>query len=161
MTIDKTAALEQIDAALRRYAQFVKGKEPTDEAFEREHTEVVFRMMETLRRLAPPRSYYQVKGTNEHELAGTLKALRDDYEAGHIQTVRELIHGETFSDFLDMASHLLSEKYKDAAAVIAGGVLEQHLRALCVKHRVSPVPTNLNRLNDALYRNPPGPIRPR
>src|SRR5262249_19597128 len=55
-----------------------------------------------------------------------------------------------------MASHLLSEKYKDAAAVIAGGVLEQHLRALCAKHGATPVPRNLNALNDALYRQPPG-----
>jgi hypothetical protein len=50
-----------------------------------------------------------------------------------------MIHGETFSDFLAMAEHLLSAAYKDnaavvAAATIAGGVLEQHLRALCVKY---------------------------
>jgi hypothetical protein len=55
-----------------------------------------------------------------------------------------------------MASHLLSEKYKDAAAVIAGGVLEQHLRSLCAKHGVSPIPNNLNALNASLYRQPPG-----
>lgn len=32
-----------------------------------------------------------------------------------------------------MADHLLDEGYKDAAAVIAGGTLEAHLRQLCVK----------------------------
>jgi hypothetical protein len=156
MSIDKRAALEQIDAALERYDQFSNGRRTTDEEFEKSHTEVVWRMMETLRRLAPSGSNYLVRGTNEHELAGVLKALRADYEVGYLQTVRELIHGEIFSDFLDMASYLLKEKFKDAAAVIAGGVLEQHLRAICIKHGVSPIPTNLNSLNDTLYRNPPG-----
>src|SRR5260370_4051184 len=33
-----------------------------------------------------------------------------------------------------MADHLLCEGYKDPAAVIAGGVLEEHLRKLCQKH---------------------------
>jgi len=32
-----------------------------------------------------------------------------------------------------MADHLLSEKYKDAAAVMIGSVLEEHLRQLCAK----------------------------
>jgi hypothetical protein len=155
MPIDKKAALEQIDAALERYEMFRSGKRTSDEAFERNHTDVIFRMMATLKRLSPPRSIYPVTSTNEHELAGVLKALRADYEAGYIQTIRELIHGETFSDFLDMASHLLREKYKDAAAVIAGGVLEQHLRALCAKNGVTPIPINLNALNDALYRQSP------
>jgi HEPN domain-containing protein len=111
-------------------------------------------MTAALVRLSPPRSVYRVTSTNEHELAGVLKALRADYEADYIQTIRELIHGETFSDFLDMASHLLGEKYKDAAAVIAGGVLEQHLRALCAKHGITPIPTSLNALNNRLYRQP-------
>lgn len=48
----------------------------------------------------------------------------------------ELIHGEIFGDFLEMADHLLNEGYKDAAAVIAGGTLEAHLRQLCIKHSI-------------------------
>ena len=35
-----------------------------------------------------------------------------------------------FGDHIEMAAHLLAEGYKDAAAVIAGGVLEAHLRLL-------------------------------
>jgi hypothetical protein len=88
---------------------------------------------------------------NEHELAGVLQALRVDYDMDAMQTLRELIHGETFTNFLEMASHLLREGYKDAAAVIAGGVLEQHLRALCAKLGVDPAPTQINPLNAALY----------
>ena len=36
-----------------------------------------------------------------------------------------------------MAQHLLAEGYKDAAAVMIGGVLEEHLRQLCLTHGVA------------------------
>ena len=36
-----------------------------------------------------------------------------------------------------MAQHLLDEKYKDAAAVMIGSVLEEHLRQLCNKNEIS------------------------
>jgi phosphoserine phosphatase len=61
-------------------------------------------------------------------IAGVLDALRVSYEGGYLATVSELIHAEMFSDFLEMAEYLLSEGYKDPAAVIAGSVLEEHLR---------------------------------
>ena len=67
-------------------------------------------------------------------LRGLLKAIRIDYEAGYTQTVVELIHADVFADFLDMADYLLRGDYKDAAAVITGSVLEEHLRKLCAKH---------------------------
>lgn len=36
-----------------------------------------------------------------------------------------------------MASHLLDEGYKDPAAVMIGGVLEEHLRQLCLKNDIA------------------------
>ncbi len=36
-----------------------------------------------------------------------------------------------------MASYLLDEGYKDPAAVLIGGVLEEHLRKLCIKYGIS------------------------
>ena len=69
-------------------------------------------------------------------MAGVVKALRAGLEAGYLQGVTELIHGELFADFLDMASHLLDEGYKDPAAVIAGAALETHLRQLCDKQGI-------------------------
>ena len=69
-------------------------------------------------------------------LCGVIEALRADLDAGYLQNITELIHGDVFSDFLDMARHLLDEKYKDAAAVIAGSTLEAHLRALCQKNGI-------------------------
>ncbi len=66
-------------------------------------------------------------------LAGVLESLRSDLKAGYLATVVELVHGEVFGDFLEMAEHLLAGGYKDPAAVIAGGTLEAHLRQLCAK----------------------------
>ena len=63
-------------------------------------------------------------------LVGILQALSLDLKAGHLRSVEELIHGELFGDFLEMARHLLDSGYKDAAAVIAGSSLEAHLRQL-------------------------------
>lgn len=67
---------------------------------------------------------------------GVVKALRHDVAAGYLRTVIELAHAELFSDFLEMATHLLDSGYKDAAAVVGGSALEGHLRELCKKHRV-------------------------
>ena len=72
-----------------------------------------------------------------YQLEGILQALRDDYEGGYSRTVEELIHADVFADFLAMADELLAKKYKDPAAVIAGSVLEEHLRKLAVAAGVS------------------------
>jgi len=66
-------------------------------------------------------------------IIGVVEALKYDLEADYMQTEEELIHGELFSDFLDMASYLLEEGYKDPAAVICGSSLEGHLRQLSKK----------------------------
>jgi hypothetical protein len=69
-------------------------------------------------------------------MAGVVESLLADLRAGNLEAVAELIHGELFGDFLEMATHLLDEGYKDAAAVITGGTLEAHLRQLCQKHNL-------------------------
>jgi hypothetical protein len=68
---------------------------------------------------------------------GILRALKGDVEEGWVEGVAELLHANTFSDFLDQASELLGKGYKDPAAVVAGSALEAHLRLLCVKYAVS------------------------
>ena len=50
--------------------------------------------------------------------------------------LQEIVHADVFSDFLSMAEYLLSTRYKDPAAVLGGGVLEEHLRLLCNKNRI-------------------------
>jgi hypothetical protein len=51
-------------------------------------------------------------------------------------TTRGLISSEVFADFLEMAEHLLEENYKDAAAVMIGSTLEEHLRQLAATNNV-------------------------
>ena len=51
--------------------------------------------------------------------------------------MKGLISSEIFSDFLEMAEHLLSEKYEHAAAVMIGSVLEEQLRQLCDKNSIT------------------------
>lgn len=68
---------------------------------------------------------------------GVVTALRDDFKAGRLDGLESTVRGEVFSDFLDMAGHLLAEGYKDAAAVIAGATLEEHIRSLCGKYAIA------------------------
>jgi len=70
-------------------------------------------------------------------IIGIVRSLRADLQAGFLSSVSELIRGDLFADFLEMAEYLLGEGYKDAAAVIAGGTLEAHLRQLCVKNNIA------------------------
>ena len=86
---------------------------------------------------------------------GTLQGLRNEYDAGYLQSVVELVHADIFADFLDMADYLLRQGYKDPAAVVTGSVLEAHLRKLCDKHGIPVVkpdgsPKNANTLNSDL-----------
>jgi hypothetical protein len=85
-------------------------------------------------------------GSRAVQLAGVLYSVLDDVRAGYLDGARELIHGEMFADFLEMASHLHEEGYKDAAAVIAGSSLEAHLKQLGLKHNV---PVELSSPNGA------------
>lgn len=101
-------------------------------------------------RYAPPDSAYRVEADVDYEasplyrldcLIGVVKALSQDYKAGALAPIQELIRAEVFDDFLDMSEHLLDQGYKDAAAVVSGSVLEQHLRKLSDR---SKIPTELN-----------------
>ena len=76
-------------------------------------------------------------GSQAIRIAGIVRQLKQDIGDGYLSSTRELLHAETFADFLEMADHLLSEGYKDAAAVIAGSSLEVHLRNLAAKHNLT------------------------
>jgi hypothetical protein len=92
-----------------------------------------------------------VKGYVEHGM-GVLRAAMEDLERGWTWTLKERVHLEVFDDFLAMAEFLIQEHgLKDPAAVLAGGVLETHLRKLCEKHDLSP-DGNVSVLNDSLRK---------
>ena len=91
-----------------------------------------------------------------------LKSIRQEIEGGWLISFKDLVTAELFSDFLEMASHLLDQQYKDAAAVIIGSVLEGHLRQLCASNSISVETQNskgktifktADRLNSDLAKN--------
>src|SRR6266404_128743 len=164
MPIDKTTALAQIDAIFTRRGELGSNWVPENVQ------EITTLSCAAIKRLAPPGSAYleqmesvlrnTVKSISrskdeevEFRLRGILSALRADYDAGRLQSFEELIHANLFSDFLEMAEYFLQEGYKDPAAVIAGGVLEEHLRKLCGKHGVTiPAKPKLDTMNADLAR---------
>jgi hypothetical protein len=77
-------------------------------------------------------------------VGGTLKAVQAAVKTGYLDSFEQLVHASMFADFLEMADYLLNEGYKDPAAVIGGGVLEEHLRKLCVKHSIAIETTDLS-----------------
>lgn len=95
-------------------------------------TNPMTRRIETVIRECSPHRLYAIVP----HVGGALKALQNDIKSGYLTSVQELIHSSVFSDFLEMAEHLLDEGYKDPAAVLIGGVLEEHLRKLCNKNGI-------------------------
>ena len=151
--MSKSDVLKQIDVQLDVW-RTARGRSKYDDLSDLPDADtnvILTRLAAAIDRLAPDGSRYKKNSHaalakfGEHNsynvplLAGILQALRADYEADYLVTVEELIHADIFGDFLDMAKYLLSEGYKDPAAVIIGGVLEEHLRKLCGKHGIQVV----------------------
>jgi hypothetical protein len=137
---DTTQVVAQIDAVL----QSIGGTDAT--AIERQITQC----FAIINRVAGPHSVYaerakavmetkplnNFRGNFRYLLAGILEALKFDVENGILTSFEELIHADLFSDYLEMSRYLVEGDYKDAAAVMAGGTLEGHLRQLCIKHNI-------------------------
>jgi hypothetical protein len=159
--MDPKYVLDQIDTAIsvvteaaNKYTYKVLSKASTDREEVQHVTGAVTTALSTIRRTTYGDTEYlrqanalidRYNNTNNYVLQpmlGVLKALRRDVNAGYTRTIGEIVCGEVFSDFLDMAEHLLTQKYKDPAAVLAGGVLEEHLRKLCIKHGISTTKPN-------------------
>jgi hypothetical protein len=81
-------------------------------------------------------SYQSLEASNVKAGLGVLQAAKAEVLGGWAISVRGLISAEIFTDFIEMAEYLLSEHYKDPSAVIAGSVLEEHLRQLALKNSV-------------------------
>ncbi len=165
MALDTKVIVNQIDTLLDRYEKgILRSKYPDlSDLPNQEAHEIATLMAAAIDRLAPSNSQY-AKNANGLEFptlayqlmvsAGILRALKFDYLAGNLQSITELIHADVFGDFLEMADYLLDQGYKDPAAVIAGSVLEEHLRKLCGKSGVSVIhnqkPKKADTLNSEL-----------
>lgn len=98
--------------------------------------------------------------SNAKQAIAVLEAVLSEVEGGWLVSVKALVAAELFSDFLEMAEHLLDAGYKDAAAVMIGSVLEEHLRQLCPSYGVDvaeqrggdEVPKKADRLNADLAK---------
>ena len=93
----------------------------------------------------------------EVALLGVLRALRQDVAADRLRSFEDLVHADVFSDLLAQATYLNDQRFSRAAAVLAGGVLEEHLRQLCRKHGIATDgpdgrPKKASQLNTDLYR---------
>jgi hypothetical protein len=141
-----------------RYGR-ISGSDIPDQADEKTKEIVIAglftRMCDAIYRFAPERSAYALNAypfieaikegmvvggeadmSDLRHLVGILEALKDAYADGYMTTLTEIIDGEVFSDLLDTADHHLQLGQKDAAAVVLGSVLEEHLRRLCMKHNL-------------------------
>jgi HEPN domain-containing protein len=89
-----------------------------------------------------------------------LEAIRGELQGGWLFQVKSLVASELFSDILEQAEHLLEQGYKDAAAVMIGSVLEEHLRQLCIRNNIDThdvkeqkeIPRKADRLNSELAK---------
>jgi hypothetical protein len=147
MALDKAVVLGQIDAALAKHTQLRSQSQYSDCSDQplSAGKAVEISLASAIHRLAPPSSIFRSRleellaergnpFSKLEPLVGLLTTLREEYDAGYFGSLTELVHAETFASFMDMAEHLLDQGYKDPAAVIAGSVLEQHLRELAVKN---------------------------
>ena len=150
MPIDKKNVFAQSDTVLTRCTELIKksdGEAHYSDNYYIEINEINTLLAATIDRLAPHGTRYRIEAhealKNKYDisitilrLVGILKALRADYEAGHLEAIHEIIHADIFSDFLQMANYLIEEGYKDPGAVLAGGTLEGHIRKLCQKNDI-------------------------
>ena len=82
-----------------------------------------------------------------------LKAAKADYEGGYIFDARRRIQAEVFDEFLEQAEYFLTDGYFQVAAVVAGAVLEDGLRKLCIAQAVTwPSQPGLEWMNGELAK---------
>jgi hypothetical protein len=68
---------------------------------------------------------------------GILRAALEELKQGFVGRLQQLLAAEIFTNFLDMAVHLLEAGYKDAAASLGGAVLEDGLRRIAAARSVT------------------------
>jgi len=69
-------------------------------------------------------------------LPGVLAAAKNMLKSGRLGSLAETIRAESCDELLDQADALLAKGHLAAAATIAGGSLESHLRHLINRHRL-------------------------
>ncbi|MDC4744251.1 HEPN domain-containing protein [Acinetobacter baumannii] len=70
------------------------------------------------------------------QLIPILNAAYDDLKNGFLITFKQIVQSEVFDSELEQAKSLLENGYKNAAAVIAGVVLETTIKELCTNNGI-------------------------
>jgi hypothetical protein len=84
------------------------------------------------------------------ELAGMLKNLARDVEAGLLTSVGDKARAETFDDFLDHGRAYLQERRSSEAGVIAGVAFEDTIKRICRKSEIDTTNREVDQLISAL-----------
>ena len=93
------------------------------------------------------------KWPNVDQAFGVLLAAKEDFESESLFSVKRLVEAELFDEFLEQAEHLLAAGYYQPSAVVAGAVLEDGLRKLCLIHGVTlPALPKLDWMNSELAK---------
>lgn len=143
----------QLEAVISEHAEAVsrsKYLDASDVLSDTDVRDLQTRCLAVIQRASGSSSLYferalAINETNNHiyghlsEQIGVAKSLLSDIRNGYLRSLEEIIHGDVFGDFLEMAEYLNNKGYKDAAAVIAGSTLEAHLKQLCAKFSISTV----------------------
>lgn len=80
------------------------------------------------------------------EMRGILEAIQHELRAGLLSDFRKLLQASIFADFLEMAEYLLTQGYRDSAAVMIGTVLEDSLRKLADANGISKTQSSSRQL---------------
>jgi hypothetical protein len=162
--------IKQLDELLAKYSDMQRRSQHNDlsDLPKVERQSLVTRSLAAIHRIAGNDSTYSKEVNRILEdspqlfrhtssILGITHALREDLNDGYIKSLIEIIHADIFADFLDMAYHLQSQGYKDAAAVITGSTLESHIKELAAKHGIDTEnngkPVKVDKLNADLAKS--------
>jgi uncharacterized protein YutE (UPF0331/DUF86 family) len=93
------------------------------------------------------------KWPNVNQAFGVLLAAKDDFVKDSIFELKTIVEAELFDDFIEQSDHLLNSGYYQSAAVIAGSVLEDGLRKICIRNNIElPNKPKLDSMNSELAK---------
>lgn len=92
--------------------------------------------------------------TKQHQLCmylqGLLRNIASDLLAGRVQDLQLQARGEVFADFVNAARSALSEGFKDIAAVLACGALEDALKRFAITNGLEVYDKDMSEVVNAL-----------
>ena len=91
-----------------------------------------------------PMEGYEMKKERVEKILSFIRAIKDDFQQGFIESLSEQIEATLICDYMGMAKNLLNDsEAKNSrtdhipAAVLAGATLEHALRTLCERNGIS------------------------